>query len=190
MNILTKITAKLRAVLFYPHCFKHFGRKSVIFAPLQIDGRKNIEIGNNVTVQCGAWLASVPLTGNTQPLLHLSDGCQIGHFNHIYATDRIVFEKDVLTADGVYVTDNLHSYEDVGLPVLKQQIQAVSSVTIGEGSWIGEHACIIGASVGKHCVVGANAVVTHYIPDYSVAVGVPARVIKKYNHSTKQWEKV
>jgi acetyltransferase-like isoleucine patch superfamily enzyme len=49
---------------------------------------------------------------------------------------------------------------------------------------------VSGASVGKHCVIGANAVVTHDIPDYSVAVGIPARVIKRYNFETQQWEKV
>lgn len=50
---------------------------------------------------------------------------------------------------------------------------------IGEGSWIGENVCVCGANIGKHCVIGANSVVTKDIPDYSVAVGCPARIIKK-----------
>ena len=58
---------------------------------------------------------------------------------------------------------------------------------IGEGSWLGEHVCVIGASIGKHCVIGANAVVVHDIPDYSVAVGAPARVIKKFNEDSNSW---
>ena len=49
--------------------------------------------------------------------------------------------------------------------------------------------CIIGASVGRHCVIGANAVVTKDIPDYSVAVGSPARVIKSYDFTTGKWVK-
>lgn len=60
-------------------------------------------------------------------------------------------------------------------------------MVIGEGSWIGENVCVIGASVGRHCVIGANAVVTKDIPDYSVAVGAPARVIKKYNFNRGAW---
>ena len=63
-------------------------------------------------------------------------------------------------------------------------------VVIGEGSWLGEHVCVIGASIGKNCVIGANSVVTHDVPDYSIAVGVPAKVIKRYNFNSKQWEKV
>jgi acetyltransferase-like isoleucine patch superfamily enzyme len=47
-----------------------------------------------------------------------------------------------------------------------------------------------GASIGVHCVIGANSVVLSDIPDYSVAVGSPARVVKMYNRSTKRWERV
>ena len=49
--------------------------------------------------------------------------------------------------------------------------------------------CILGASVGKHCVIGANSVVTKDIPDYCVAVGSPAVVVKRYNTINKKWEK-
>jgi acetyltransferase-like isoleucine patch superfamily enzyme len=49
---------------------------------------------------------------------------------------------------------------------------------------------VIACSVGKHSVVGANSVVTSDIPDYSIAVGSPARVIKKYNFEKKEWLKV
>ena len=63
-------------------------------------------------------------------------------------------------------------------------------VRIGSGSWIGENACILGVIIGKQCVIGANSVVTKDIPDYSVAVGIPAKVIKKYNFETQQWERV
>ncbi|MGO5541257.1 hypothetical protein ACTQWG_01860 [Blautia sp. HCP3S3_H10_1] len=45
-------------------------------------------------------------------------------------------------------------------------------------------------NIGKHCVIGANSVVTSNIPDYSVAVGIPARVIKIYNFKNKQWESI
>ena len=58
---------------------------------------------------------------------------------------------------------------------------------IGDDSWIGENVCIIGASIGRHCVIGANAVVTKEIPDYCVAVGNPARVIKRYDFEQKDW---
>ena len=66
----------------------------------------------------------------------------------------------------------------------------MSEVTIGEDSWIGENVCICGASIGKHCVIGANSVVTKDIPDYCVAAGIPAKVIKKYNFEKNSWDRI
>lgn len=190
MNIYAKISAKVKAVLLYRFSFRHYGKKSLILCPLQIDGKKNISIGNHVVVGEQSWLAAMPLTGNAQPQLTIGSHCVLGHFNHIYATSQIIFEESVLTADKVYISDNLHTYSDVSQPIINQPIRQLKPVRIGEGSWIGENVSIIGASVGKHCVIGANAVVTHDIPDYSVAVGIPARVIKRYDAEAQQWIKV
>lgn len=160
-----------------------------IISPLQLDGKKNISIGKYVSIHYKSWLAAMPLTGEKVELV-IEDGTVIGHFAHIYATRSIHIEKKVLIADKVYISDNLHGYENPKLPIIDQPIVQKKPVIIGEGSWIGENVCIIGASVGKHCVIGANSVVTKDIPDNSVAVGSPAKVIKKYNSETKLWEKV
>lgn len=56
---------------------------------------------------------------------------------------------------------------------------------IGEGSWLEVNVCVMGATIGKHCVVGANSVVIHDIPDYCVVVGI----VKRYDFATKQWRK-
>ena len=73
---------------------------------------------------------------------------------------------------------------------MEQPIIQNGTVEIGERSWLGENVCVLGAIIGKHCVIGANSVVTHDIPDYSVAVGAPAKVIRKYDFSSKEWIKV
>lgn len=164
------------------------GVRARLERPLRVDGIQNITLGNNVMVHEGTWLAAMPLTGRNAELV-INDGATLGHYNHIYATQSIVIEKDVLTADKVYISDNLHEYENVELPVIKQPIKQCKPVVIGEGSWLGEHVCVIGASIGKHCVIGANTVVTKDIPDYCVAVGSPAKVIKKYNKEKGGWIK-
>ena len=110
-------------------------------------------------------------------------------YNHIIATRKILIGKSVLTANHVYITDNLHGYKDVTVPIICQPITQLNDVIIGDGSWIGENVCIIGASIGKHCVIGANAVVTKDIPDYCVAVGVPAKVIKLFDFNTNTWRR-
>lgn len=189
MKIL-KTPLKLIKRLFYKSVFAELGRETVIKSPLHIDGGKNIYIGNNVLVQYKSWLAAVPLTGETDCRLVLSDGVVVGHFNHIYATKRIVINRDVLLADRVYIADNSHEYRDISLAVKKQSIIQLNEVEIGEGSWIGEGVCIIGAKIGKHCVIGANSVVTKDIEDYSLAVGVPAKVIKRFCLDTNQWKRI
>ena len=92
--------------------FKHVGKKVRVYKPLKIDGIENIQLGDNVVVHDGTWLAAMPLTGYDVKLI-LEDGATLGNFNHIYATQSIIIEKDVLTADKVYISDNLHSYEDI-----------------------------------------------------------------------------
>jgi acetyltransferase-like isoleucine patch superfamily enzyme len=91
-------------------------------------------------------------------------------------------------AEKVYISDNIHAYKDVTKPIMHQPIVHKGNVYIGDNSWIGESVSIIGANIGKHCVIGANSVVTHDIPDYCVAVGSPAKVIKRYNFDINQWE--
>lgn len=191
-DVIFKIFRRLNSIynsIKYNACFAHIGQKVRIYSPLKIQGSKSIYIGDSSRIGDGTWLASMPLT-SSKPQLRIGSNVLIGHYNHIYCTGNIAIEDNVLTADKVYISDNIHGYEDINCPIWKQPIRQLSQVRIGEGSWIGENVCIIGASIGKHCVIGANAVVTKDIPDYSVAVGAPAIVIKSYNLETKRWESI
>jgi acetyltransferase-like isoleucine patch superfamily enzyme len=175
--------------LYYNFLLKKLGKNSFIISPRAIDGGKNIEIGDNVYIQYKTWLAALSLTGEKECVLKIEKGSVIGNFNHIYATKSIVIEEYVLTADKVYISDNLHGYEDINTPILRQSIIQNHEVVIGSGSWLGENVCVLGAKIGKQCVIGSNSVVTKDIPDYCVAVGAPAKIIKRYNFSTNRWEK-
>lgn len=165
------------------------GNWSKIISPLKINGSANITIGNKVIVEYKTWLAALPHTGEAVCNLIIGDGTNIGHFNHIYATSSIVIGKNVLTADKVYITDNLHSYDNVDIPISKQPVKQLKAVSIGDGAWLGENVCIIGASIGKGSVIGANSVVTKDVPDHCVAVGSPARIIKRYHAASGKWLK-
>jgi acetyltransferase-like isoleucine patch superfamily enzyme len=80
----------------------------------------------------------------------------------------------------VYISDANHGYVDRDEPV-GRQFAAPRPVRVGSGSWLGHGALVLGgATIGDHVVVGAGAVVTGDLPDYSVAVGNPARVIRRY----------
>jgi acetyltransferase-like isoleucine patch superfamily enzyme len=192
LNSYKKFKLLIYYLLVFPYyriVLKTIGHRSKIISPLKINGHSNISIGKNVTIEYKTWLAALPHTGATTCNLIIEDGTQIGHFNHIYATSKIHIGKNVLTADRVYISDNLHSYEDINVAIVHQKIKQIQEVTIGDGSWLGENVCVIGANIGKGCVIGANAVVTKNIPDYCIAVGSPAVIIKKYNPVSGTWLK-
>lgn len=163
------------------------GKRSLIIKPLQVDGCKSIYIDNDVLIAQNAWLM-----GNNQKTktLHIMSGTTIGHFAHIIALYDVTIGEDVLIADKVFISDCTHEYEDVSIPIKNQPVNKISPVEIGAGSWIGENVCILGASVGIHCIIGANSVVTSDIPNYSIAVGCPAKVVKKYDFEKKEWIKI
>ena len=78
------------------------------------------------------------------------------------------------------MTDLNHGYEDLDLPIGRQH-QPAAPITIGSGSWLGHGSSVLpGVTIGSHCVIGAGSVVTSDIPANSVAVGVPARVIRHF----------
>lgn len=175
--------------LVYNSKFKKIGKKSRVLFPLNINGIQNISIGNNVSVAYKTWLAAVPHTGTEKCELIIGNGTCIGNFNHIYATNSIIIGENVLTADKVYISDNLHGYENINIPIIHQSIKQIGTVVIGDGTWIGENVCVIGVKIGKNCVIGANCVVTKDIPDYCVVVGSPSYIIKRFCQETNKWKK-
>jgi Acetyltransferase (isoleucine patch superfamily) len=186
--LVSKILNYVQTKVIYARKFDHIGSKTIIFRPLKLVETDSIFIGDKVTIAHYSWLMGNKEMG--ERTLSIGDRVSIGHFAHIIAKYNIVIEDNVLIADKVYITDCNHSYEDIGQPIIDQGIYNAGEVRIGEGSWLGENVCVIDAKIGKHCTIGANAVVTKDIPDYSVAVGIPARVIKKYNVNAGMWEVV
>ena len=96
----------------------------------------------------------------------------------------------VMLAQNIVISGLNHGYEDVTTPPRKQKV-VTKQITIEDDVWIGAN-CVItaGVTIGKHAVIGAGSVVTKDIPQFSVAVGNPARVIKKYNFETNSWGKI
>jgi acetyltransferase-like isoleucine patch superfamily enzyme len=82
-----------------------------------------------------------------------------------------------IVADWVYIGDFDHVFADLSVPIKDQGI-AKSPVRIGPDVWLGTKVSVLrGAVIGRGCVVAANAVISRDLPDYSIAAGVPARVI-------------
>jgi acetyltransferase-like isoleucine patch superfamily enzyme len=174
--------------------FGAFGAGSVIcFPQTTIYNVKYIEIGTATMIGPHVALSAGMVPGQecmSNPVVRIGDRCLIGRGSGIVGHFRIDIGDDVWTGHNVYITDQNHGYEDVSLPI-SRQTQPESPVSIGDGSWIGYGAVILpGARIGRHVVIGANSVVTGEIPDFSVAVGSPAKVIKRYDHDTATWVRV
>ena len=188
-DLLERIGSKLWSLWFalrYGPRLGKLGAKSFLFRPFRIDGAGGIELGAESSLQRGGWLYCVAVEGG-KAMLRIGSGCILGYNNHITAVREVILGDHVLTANNVYISDNVHGFEDISRPIMQQPVKFKGRVSIGSGSWLGENVCVIGASVGRNCVIGANAVVTRDIPDYSVAVGIPATVIRRFDVTQQKW---
>lgn len=139
-----------------------------------LKGKKNIQLATDVTIRPSVQIWS---GGGT---VKIGKGSEIGERCRISITNSLEIGDKVLLSPNVYITDCDHEYRNIDIPVIDQGIvQKGQKVLIGDGSYIGINSVIVGnVKIGKHCVIGANSVVTKDVPDYCVVVGSPARVIK------------
>ena len=152
---------------------------------------ENISIGKNVFIRDHARIECI-LQKDYQvfnPQLIIEDGVVFEQRCHITAADTLTIGKDTLISFDVSIQDTDHEYEDLSTPIANQPL-IVKKTQIGENSFIGSGAKIqAGTILGKHCVVGTNAVVRGHFPDYSVIVGVPARIVKRYDEVSRKRKK-
>jgi len=183
--------AKLKTQFFHRYFFKDIGKKSIVKNPLLLKNIHCISIGSKVFIRDHARIECITQKENQifTPHLILEDGVSFEQRCHITVSNKMIIGKNTIASFDVMITDIDHEYEDLSLPV-GNQLLIVKKTTIGENCFIGSGAKIqAGTILGKHCVVGTNAVVRGVFPDYCVIVGVPAKIVKRYNPKTEQWEK-
>jgi acetyltransferase-like isoleucine patch superfamily enzyme len=188
LHILERIRAKTYTFLL-SSCFNSVGKRSTVYPPLRFGNLKMVRIGDFVTVHPNCWIQAVGEDRpKNSPKLIVKNHVSIGMSSTISAAHQIVIEDYVLMARNVFISDHLHGYEDVGLPISQQPITKVRGVTIGAGSWLCQNSVILpGVTIGKNCVIGANSVVNADVPDYTVVAGAPAKIVKRYDESRQKW---
>lgn len=169
-----------------------FSNKVMIDPSCDIRGKERMMFGQNVVIQKDCWLNIAFNNPAPGPMIVIEEGTNIGRRCTISAAKKIIVGKFVLIAPNVFIADTHHEYQKLGIPIMQQGITTHDDqVTIGEETWIGINAVIMGnLKIGKHCVIGANSVVNEDIPDYCVAVSNPAKVVKMLDVKTGQWVKV
>lgn len=179
--------------LLYAFQYKKFGFKSIVLYPVtSIKGKRRILIGRGCFIHKFARIEAVEkyCTENFQPNLTIEDSVFIQQNFHCTCAKKIRIGKGTSITPNVGVFDIIHPYQNITVNPREQNIE-VREVDIGENCLLGMNSVILpGTILGKHCIVGANSVVSGVFADYSVIVGSPAKVVKKYDEVTNEWIKI
>lgn len=187
-------SARLLVSLVYTKIF--FSKARLIRLPFDIRNRRFIKIGANFTTGFGCRLEAFPTDHNNHDSLVIGKNVELNDYVHIAAGEKVVIGDDVLIASRVFISDLNHgNYTgiDQDNPLVKPNDRKLSTkpVIINDNVWIGESVCILaGVTIGKGSVIGAMSVVTKNIPEFSIAVGSPAKVVKMYDFEKKVWTKI
>lgn len=164
--------------------FRRFGAGSAICFPVAaLYGEEYIELGEGCIIGPYCSLSAGVMPGQVidhSPVVRIGDRVLIGKGSGIVGHHTVEIGDDVFTGHHVYITDANHGYEDRALSI-GRQFAPTRPVRVGSGSWLGHGTVVLpGADIGRNVAVGAGSVVTGRLPDFSVAVGNPARVIRRY----------
>jgi acetyltransferase-like isoleucine patch superfamily enzyme len=163
--------------------FKRLGQRSKIETGIYIVNGENIEIGTNTLIGKNSFLtAHNSEEYHDSPKIIIGDNCIFGSDLHITSVNLVRIGNGVRTGKSVLISDNAHGDIDMKLMSTapdRRPLVSKGPIVIGNNVWIGEKVAIMaGVTIGESCIIGTNSVVTKDIPDYCVAVGSPARVIK------------
>lgn len=175
------------------------GQGSLIRMPSMFHHPERLMVGRDTTIHPYCRMEIItenphlegPPLPDLDPRIEIGDRVVINSFSHFGAMKRIVLGNDVGIASGVCIEDHHYEYENAtDERPLKKQPFRVAEVVIEDGVMIGEHATVLlGVTIGRNSWIGANSVVTTDIPPYSIAAGIPAKVIRQRDPSSGRWER-
>ncbi len=153
--------------------------------PCKVRGLQFIHFGNHFSCGSGLWLEAIDqYYGQTfLPQIILSDHVNLSNNVHIACINSICIEKGVLIGSNVFIGDHSHgnlAHFEVDIMPKFRTLHSRGAIVIGENTWIGDGVQILdNVTIGTNCIIGAQSVVNNDIPANSLAVGVPAKVIKR-----------
>ena len=167
--------------------FRSVGKDSYMGIGFSIKNPENITVGDHFKCGRDVRIQTWPYyhdkaTGYT-PELIIGNNVSITERCFISCLNRIVIGDGVLLGSDVFITDNSHrknTAEEIDIAPSDRLLYSKGPVEIGKNVWIGKNSCVMpGVKIGDGCIIGANSVVTHDIPSFSIAVGAPAKIIRK-----------
>lgn len=190
IQILSLIIYKIKGWIIFKNA-------RLIRFPFRVRGKQYVKIGKGFTTGFNCRIDALNINDHDDKyLIEIGENVEINDEVHIGATEKIIIGDNVLIASKVYISDHNHgSYkgekQDSPMSMPKKRKIYSSPIKIEKNVWIGEFVSILqGVTIGEGAIIGTMSVVTKDIPPYTIAVGSPAKPIKKYNFKTKKWDRI
>ncbi len=147
------------------------------------DGR--LELGPHVLFEPGVWI-----TGPDPARIRIGGGSFLNLGVMVAATELVEIGEHCMFANGSFITDGNHRFDDPHRPVPWQGFTSKGPTRVGDNVWCGANVVVTsGVTIGERCVIGANSVVTTDLPPFSIAAGAPARVLKTISYDAPEGAK-
>lgn len=201
-RLIRKIFTKFDKAVCYLRGGVMFGKLIYVEKNVTIRGYENIEIGSKCKIFQGSIIDATmgkivfksnvtvcvnSIVNSAGGFIEIDSGTTIGDFCNLYGQGGLTIGKDIMVASCVQIVPNSHTYQDVS-KAIKFQDEESKGITIEDGCWIGTNVAILdGTTIGKNSVIAAGSIVNKNVPDYSVAAGVPARIVKQYDFEKQGW---
>ncbi|MBN1269063.1 MAG: acyltransferase [Kiritimatiellae bacterium] len=167
------------------------GRNVTLRRPDRISLGRNVVLGDNSTLDAkgdtgdgivirdGVFVGPGTIVSTGGGSIELDEGANIGSYCRIGTLGRTRIGKKALLAAYCYVVGAGHDASRTDVPILDQPITTKGGAEVGDGCWLGARVTVMdGTKIGRDSIVGAHAVVTEDLPEFCVAVGIPAKVVK------------
>lgn len=196
MNSIKQLFSKLYELLsgnaIYNYKFASLPINSYLHPVHKISNPQWVSIGEGVTIEKDAWI-NIIKEKDRHGKIKIGKGVKIGQRCTLSSINSITIDDNVLLGLNIYIADHEHMYQNISKPIMYQGTAGEKDILVKKNAWIGNNVIILGQKqiiIGQNSVIGANSVVKNSVPDFCVAVGNPAKVVKKYSFIKKKWLKV
>lgn len=164
------------------------GKNLDLRLPQYVHCASTVALGDNCRLYC--WDESHGKKFDREPEIRIGERVRVTRNLTLQCASRIIIDDDALLASDIVMIDYDHGKSPLTDSYVMNQLELTGGIHIGRGAWIGNNVIVIGGvEIGEKAIIGAGSVVTKSIPPYSIAVGNPARVIKRYDFDSGTWVK-
>lgn len=160
---------------------------ALIDRSVQILGWDSVSIGHHVIISEGCWL-NVNCKSDDTPRIRIGGHSLIGRRNTISSGALISLGEYTLTGPDCSIIGSDHRYDDPMRPYISTGNTCSAIIVVEPNCWLGAGVTVLGdVTIGRGSIIGAKSVVTKSIPPFSIAVGNPARVLKRFDAIARRW---